>query len=244
MSCQAALIAHYTFDVDGTDAFGNHATLGDAASITASSKVGAGALSLSGAPSPDGGGNDGAYSGSDFTLGDHTRTIAFWMKATAGDHGDVNSTLISLGDTSANGTRFDIRVTGNKLRFEVGGGGTTTGATIADGSWHHIAIVVPTVGATVSASQYSIDGGTLTAFGGTTGATTVGINTVDNPLRLGESVVGTDDRDYKGLIDEVRIYDEALSQSAITALASVPEPSSAALLGLGGLALILRRRKG
>lgn len=48
------------------------------------------------------------------------------------------------------------------------------------------------------------------------------------------------------LFDDLAIYDEALDQSAISALQSttaVPEPSAAALLGLGGLALILRRRK-
>ena len=37
--------------------------------------------------------------------------------------------------------------------------------------------------------------------------------------------------------------DFSISEVELTALAPVPEPSSAALLGLGGLALILRRRK-
>lgn len=48
------------------------------------------------------------------------------------------------------------------------------------------------------------------------------------------------------LFDDLAIYDTALDASAITALqstAAVPEPSSAALLGLGGLSLILRRRR-
>jgi len=48
-------------------------------------------------------------------------------------------------------------------------------------------------------------------------------------------------------IGMVAIYDTALNASEVAALGpvgtAVPEPSSAALLGLGGLALILRRRK-
>ncbi|MGJ8658196.1 MAG: LamG domain-containing protein, partial [Akkermansiaceae bacterium] len=44
------------------------------------------------------------------------------------------------------------------------------------------------------------------------------------------------------LIDSIQYYNTALSASEVAALA-VPEPSSAALLGLGGLALIIRRRK-
>lgn len=49
-------------------------------------------------------------------------------------------------------------------------------------------------------------------------------------------------------IGMVAIYDDALTAGEVSALGlagtAVPEPSSAALLGLGGLALIMRRRKG
>lgn len=46
--------------------------------------------------------------------------------------------------------------------------------------------------------------------------------------------------DFQGLIDDARVYDEVLDASAIAAL--VPEPSSLALLGLGGLMIARRRR--
>lgn len=45
---------------------------------------------------------------------------------------------------------------------------------------------------------------------------------------------------YNGKIDDVRIYDNALSQTEIRAL--VPEPTTLLLLGLGSLALLKKRR--
>lgn len=55
-------------------------------------------------------------------------------------------------------------------------------------------------------------------------------------------------RAYDGLLDEVAIYGSVLSDSQIASNAAlgispIPEPSSTALLGLGGLALTLRRRR-
>lgn len=46
---------------------------------------------------------------------------------------------------------------------------------------------------------------------------------------------------FNGTIDDVRIYDDALSPLEVAAL--VPEPSALALLGLGGLLLARRRRR-
>lgn len=54
---------------------------------------------------------------------------------------------------------------------------------------------------------------------------------------------GTDRRFFNGLIDDVRIYDSALSAEEINALAVVPAPTSLilAISGLGGLALFRKR---
>jgi len=238
-SSYASLIAHYTFDIDGSATVGTDAALGDAASIdTANAKVGAGALSLSGAPTVDGSGNDGAVSGNSFnwTASDE-RTVAFWMRATANDKGDANATMLSLGTGGGSGIRFDVRLTGNNLRLEVQGAGTNTTEAIADGTWRHIAIVVPNATSTLGNVQYYIDG----SLGGTfSGAQN--INTGTAPLRIGDSFQDTA-RDFKGLIDDVKIFDSALNASEVMALTVVPEPSSTALLGLGALSLVLRRRR-
>jgi arabinan endo-1,5-alpha-L-arabinosidase len=54
---------------------------------------------------------------------------------------------------------------------------------------------------------------------------------------------GTNRRFFNGLIDDVRIYDVALSAEQIGALATVPAPTSLilAISGLGGLALYRKR---
>lgn len=48
-------------------------------------------------------------------------------------------------------------------------------------------------------------------------------------------------QDFKGMIDDFRYYDHVLSDSEVQAL--IPEPTSLALLGLGGLALLMNRRR-
>ena len=47
---------------------------------------------------------------------------------------------------------------------------------------------------------------------------------------------------YTGDLDNTQIYNNALSDAAAQAATTIPEPASLALLGLGGLCIMPRRR--
>ncbi|MCO6044661.1 LamG domain-containing protein [Aeoliella sp. ICT_H6.2] len=234
-STRAALVTHYTFDADATASVGLDATLGSAASIDNTDfAMGGGSLALSGAPTTDTAGEDGAISGGSYewTTSD-VRTAAFWMKA--GTQVDANPTMLSLGSGTGGGNRFDIRLAGENLRLEVQSGGFTTTSAVGDGEWHHVAVVVPNATSTVDDVEYYIDGAYVGTF-----SNGQNVDTGIGPLRIGDSYQDTN-RDFVGHIDDVRLYDSALSASEIASL--VPEPSSLMLLGLAVAAAAVRQRR-
>jgi hypothetical protein len=252
-AAHASLIAYYNFDdpADGGKAqAGTDATLGSNASITqnvADIAVGTGGLQL-GTPSSET--SNGAVSGNNFSwTASDIRTVAFWMKGSS--QSDTNPTMISLGSGASAGNRFDIRLAGTALRFEVQSGGSTVsgGPNMIDGAWRFVSVVVPVNPATVADTKYYIydSSATLLASGTFTGSTTA-IATGDGPLRIGDSYQDTA-RDFIGFIDEVRLYDTALSEQDVAALAAqfnpVPEPSTWMVVGVtaaAGAVHVGRRR--
>jgi hypothetical protein len=199
------LVAHYAFENDATDSSGNelHGTLmGDA--TFAEGPVGM-ALSLDG---------DGDYvdCGVDPLL-DITEniTFAFYIKAVALDRGW--NTAISRGDDSWRSSRA-----GENNFMEAAVSGTTGnwiyGATpVDDDAWHHVAAVYD--GKTFS---LYVDGeldGSEESTGPITAST--------YPLLIGENAQATG-RFWNGLIDEVVIYDRALSVGEVRYLAGKRPP--------------------
>lgn len=122
---------------------------------------------------------------------------------------------------------------------DVGGDAGTTGSSnavnITDNAWHHIGLTVGGNVATLYVDGANVSSGAYTGSGL--------ITSFQLASRFGEGA-----RSITTEIDDVAIFDTTLSNSEMSflsnnAAAAVPEPSSAALLGLGGIALILRRRK-
>ncbi|MGJ8697536.1 MAG: LamG domain-containing protein [Verrucomicrobiaceae bacterium] len=106
----------------------------------------------------------------------------------------------------------------------------TADAGVVAGSWNHWAF---TKDSTDGDIKIYLNGAEV-ASGTGAGVTTVAASWLGSQ--------GGDDRFYHGLVDEFKVYDHELSQTEVSALAAVPEPSSA-LLAFAGLALGLRRRR-
>jgi hypothetical protein len=164
-------------------------------------------------------------------------TWSFWAKSGADTAGVVigtrNGTWHKLQFGEVDGTGFaDFRYssTGTDNNNE------TSTANFGDGSWHHVAYVGDENGVAIY-----IDG---VKSGGDTSLVA---STYNGQMEIGGSTRFSEYVDVQ--LDDLAIWDEALTEARIIELAAggsvipIPEPSSTALLGLGGLALILRRRK-
>ena len=130
--------------------------------------------------------------------GNSSRTMEAWIKTTS-----TYASIINYG-TSENSQRFGISMVGN-LYF-VGNNNDLSGSTfIADGQWHHVAVV--------------FDGTTLYMYvdGVLDASSAKSLNTTGNVLRISKRVYPTDGEYYNGSIDEVRIWNTALSQAQLQA---------------------------
>lgn len=156
--------------------------------------------------------------------GANARTISLWIKTDAAV-ANGNTALVGWG-SNANTRRWHFKLentTNGSLRTENAGGNNFGEVTVNDGQWHHIAAVFPEFGTVVGDTDHYIDaildavknGGTANVVDtditpGVAAPVTVG----GGPLGLGGGL-----RPGFGLIDDVRIYDRALSQAELTALA-------------------------
>jgi hypothetical protein len=168
------------------------------------------------------------------------------------DQGGWNDdVIIGIGADSSNGTSDGP--TGSEFGIsQQGNPGTTRdtpSAALTADVWHHVAITASTI-ANAGAGEFIIyvDGVAITTD--TTITNGVTFNGADGFGAAPHFTLGAwrsgGGQEFDGLMDEVAIYDSVLTQSDIAARANfnpIPEPSSTALLGLGGLALILRRRR-
>lgn len=164
-------------------------------------------------------------------------TITAWIKTTKIESGIVYKRGIDrLQGPFVEG--YGFRVHDGGLYFVIEGAdsigsGIFGTQTVSDDVWHHVVAVRNTNTDKISLYVDGILDGTPV-----TDTTTASLET-DKPLFIGQ--IGSDYTDalFAGKIDDVQIYNHALSQAEITAL--VPEPATLAMLGLGGL--LLRRKR-
>ncbi len=142
--------------------------------------------------------------------GNSARTVEAWVKTTS----TAGGTILDYGVASPNGTRFGFFVQGNgRLSFIVGGGSAnTTFTTVNNGNWHHVALTFdPEDNNTV---RFYFDGALFYSI-----VAQVVPNTTSNPILIGKPIFFSPafsyDNYFDGSIDEVRIWNRALSECEI-----------------------------
>ena len=135
--------------------------------------------------------------------GNQNRTVEAWIKTTDG----TNAEIVGWG-TNVTGRKWVFRMTDGRLRLEVHGGGTESTNRVDDGEWHHVACVLD--GDNVSDIKFYIDG--VLDENQTVGNVAMDTDINSQILRVSR---GVNNRYIDGQIDDVRIWDEALSEETI-----------------------------
>ncbi|MEN6308313.1 MAG: GLUG motif-containing protein [Anaerohalosphaeraceae bacterium] len=148
-------------------------------------------------------------------LGTSSRTCMAWIKATANSK---EQAILSWGN-AASGQKWLFRTQSDcKLAVGVWGGYIYGNVSVADGQWHHVAAVLVDDGSpSVDEIKLYVDGIRQTATYNTTQAIDTAIS---QNVQIGSVHNGTAQVSFfNGLIDEVRIYDAALTQEQILRVA-------------------------
>lgn len=161
-----------------------------------------------------------------------------------------NDVLIGVLPETASDTGLSNGEFGVSQQGSPGSTRDVAGAALAADTWAHLAVVGSTSAGTltvfINGLQVAQD---ASLVNGVTFNGADGIGTAN--LTIGAARPNSADTGYRpfdGLLDELAIYDSVLDATTIDAhynagIAAIPEPSSTALIGLGGLSLIMRRRR-
>lgn len=151
-------------------------------------------------------------SDTELQMGTHDLTIEFWLKT---DTTGIVQRVISNGGTAAGDDGYCVKIlSSNILRAEYSDGTTNGGkqnsTVVSDGSWHHCAIV------------YDRDDKLWVGVDGVWQGVSISSlaasdwNNDNSTFVIGRTATSNSTNSFTGSIDEVRIWNTALSQSTIS----------------------------
>ena len=163
-------------------------------------------------------------------LRDNPRSILFWMRLASNASPASAQRLLDYGDASQAGGQFAIsRATSSKIAVNTGSSGQTvlSSQVINDTAWHHVGVIVlppgnntiGNIGTTQNIRIYvdGINTTDMTTLGTTQLQTSKTANAQIDWITVGKAN-NTNANYYSGLLDDVRIYDVALTPAEITGL--------------------------
>ncbi|MHC4716361.1 MAG: LamG-like jellyroll fold domain-containing protein, partial [Planctomycetota bacterium] len=177
----------------------------------------------------DGSGDRVEATGYTGVTGTQPRTVSAWIKVPATGYRD-NAAIVSWGQNSG-GQKWNFRIQNSNglpgtIRTEVNGGFIVGSTDLRDGQWHHVAGVLPDGATNVQDMVLYVDGAPEAVSASQSRA----INTASNAdVRIGRDF--NNNRFFIGHIDELGLYDNALTAGEIATLASLaPTPPATGLV--------------
>jgi len=162
------------------------------------------------------------------TLGNNyagSLTVSLWFKAD--DPSRSYDGIFDIGPFDENGGRIWIQLHDNKLKFWLDGFEWNRFVAFTDSaSWHHLAVVYA-VGSATNSKMY-LDGASVGAIDGTYDTFP---STSDMDFAGLKTIIGSyysTDYPFKGNIDEVAVFDSALSATQVAAIYNGGTPQSLA----------------
>ncbi len=163
-------------------------------------------------------------------FGNDSRTITFWAKTdVVPNSGEQQNTVLSYGGNIYDGgSRFEVLIN-PKCRgvgVDLSSKYKTWGFDNSDDLWHHYAVVFDnSISDNLSDLKIYADGQILTSVCNDNGGN-IAINTLDEQkLNIGRLFYSGQPRYFRGSIDELRIYDKALSEQEINDLYDSDTPT-------------------
>ncbi len=212
LSAQSALIGSWSFDGNANDSSGNanHGTIIGDTSLT-SDRFG----NPDSAYAFDGSGDYISTPTAGFPIGSSAMSYSLWINP--GDNPGSDHRVLQYG-ANAKLQNFNLYINANQYRLDYWGFTYHDFDATNQGSWQHVAL-------TSDGSNYAFYLNGVQTFNGEELGQSLGD---DGTFTIGSHE--TFGKNFAGAIDDLRVYDHALSLEEVQALAAVPAPPALVLL--------------